>query len=450
MLSVAPLFLFPYCAPRTIAVVLLFLSLIAAFWIFLEPSRRSDELLHGARVRVFDSVRKDPLFWVFAVLAAYGAVRWLNDGVATVFYPAETVWRVRPPKVDGLPGSANGAGILPFATVVAVATVVTGCRHALGKAARICFAATASLLAGVAALSVLWACRCGQPAALASLGISWDSASFAGAAFGLHFIGGIAAIAALPELKWTKSLLLFSFAAGACGCGLFFFAPALVSFSFSSAALLVALASFVYVWMTQRPPDVLKCFAAVVLSVAIGVGIALAAAPQPAIDARLADFADGFFPEGFSALRTRLSEIAAAIWRDRVWVGAGAGSMPLEIKYCAMPADWAAWGGVAPKAVPNGWWQILAERGIIGIVALAVPLATMLATLVVRIVRSRGVRAFLPLAFCGVAAAALPAAETFVDSSLLRPETLTAAGAYLALAASSFPAAKRKNDEDEN
>lgn len=247
-----------------------------------------------------------------------------------------------------------------------------------------------------------------------------------------------------------KSLLLISFAAGSCGCGLFYFAPVPVTAAFAAAALVVVLASFVYVWMTMTPPDVLKCFAGVVVAAAVGVAIALAAAPQEVTDARLDAVAGGFFPEGFAALRGRLSEIASSIWRDRVWLGAGAGSMPLEIRYCATAADWASWGVAAPSAVPNGWWQIVAERGILGALALGVPFAVMFVTFVLRIVRADRRAAFLPLAFGGVAVVAAAAAETFVDSSILRPEALTAAGAYFALAGSAFPQAKKTVDEDES
>jgi hypothetical protein len=449
LLAVAPLFLFPYCTSAQTAVVLLFLSLFAAFWIFLEPSRRNGEILHAARVRVFFATRSDPLFWIFCVLVAYATVRWLNGGVATVYYPAETLWRVRPPVVEGVPGSVDGEGFLPFAVVVSVLVIVMGCRHALGKAARLSFASCASVFAGSAGLAALWACRLGHGGALAATGVSWGDASFAGAAFGMHFIAGIAALCGMAECKWSKYLLLYSFGIGASGAAVVAFSPAIVAFAFLAAGAVVALASFVYVWMTQRPPDVLKCMAALILAIAMGSVIAVAAVPQSVLDERLNSLLGGFLPEGFSAFRARLSQIASAIWRDRVWFGAGLGSMPLEIKYCAVSADWAAWKGVAPKAVPNGWLQLLSERGVAGAIAVGAPLVAMTASAVVRLVKSWGRHAFLPLAFAGVAVVAVAVAETFLDSSAFRAESLMAAGAYLALAGSTFPVARKKS-EDEN
>ena len=78
LLAVAPLFLSPLVGEGTVATVLLWLSPLAAAWVLLEPSRRADEMLHDARVRVASLIASDPLFWflLLAVVLAYACWAW--------------------------------------------------------------------------------------------------------------------------------------------------------------------------------------------------------------------------------------------------------------------------------------------------------------------------------------------------------------------------------------
>ena len=71
ILAVAPLFLFPFFGEDTIAVVLLWLSLPAAVWTFMQPSVRRGEMLHDARDRVSSEVFRDPFFWVMLVVVVF-------------------------------------------------------------------------------------------------------------------------------------------------------------------------------------------------------------------------------------------------------------------------------------------------------------------------------------------------------------------------------------------
>ena len=52
LLAVAPLFLFPFSAESSVAVTLLWLTLLAVVWCFLVPSVRGGERLYDARLRV--------------------------------------------------------------------------------------------------------------------------------------------------------------------------------------------------------------------------------------------------------------------------------------------------------------------------------------------------------------------------------------------------------------
>lgn len=408
-------------------------------------------MLHQARIRVAGAVFADPLFWLFAVLAVFTAARWANGGVALAYDAGVGRWFISSPSVTWLPGHVKGEGFLQFAAVLSLTVVVEGCRHALGKSARLMFLYLASFLAGTAAVVAALAARAGAQGALEAMGLSFFlMPSFAGCAFGLHTLGGIVALCGLFESKWNKFLLLFSLAVGASASGLFYFAPVPVVLAFAVAALVLIIGSSVYLGVFFRAPEVLKFVVALFIAALVPVLLAVCIVPQEVTDARLAFFrgAGPLFPEGFAEARARLAEIAHRVWRDHLWLGSGLGAFPLNVRFSATEEDWLVWAAGVPRGALNGWWQLLAERGICGVLAIAVPFCFMVYTFVCRLIAAIGRHAFLPLCGLGFAAAAVVAAETFVDASLLRPETLLALGAFVALSASAFPQPRRREEEE--
>ena len=197
LLAVAPLFLFPFCGAVWTARVLLWLSFLAFVWTLVEPSRRQGEMLHDARFRVFLSVFRDPLFWFSLFLSLVAFVRWLNGGVAMAYDAENSVWSLRAPAIPFLPGSVSESGYLPFAATLAVAVMMQGCRHALGKSARGAFLFMASFLAGTASIAAIVSAACGHAGALAASACANSDATFAGNAFGLHLAGMDAPVANL-------------------------------------------------------------------------------------------------------------------------------------------------------------------------------------------------------------------------------------------------------------
>ena len=165
LLAVAPLFLFPFCGAVWTARVLLWLSFLAFVWTLVEPSRRQGEMLHDARLRVFLSVFRDPLFWFSLFLSLVAFVRWLNGGVAMAYDAENAVWSLHAPALAFLPGSVSGSGYLPFAATLAATVLMQGCRHALGRSARGAFLFIASFLAGVASVSAIVAAAGGMKVA---------------------------------------------------------------------------------------------------------------------------------------------------------------------------------------------------------------------------------------------------------------------------------------------
>jgi hypothetical protein len=223
LLAVAPLFLFPFCGDVWTARTVIWLSLIAAGWTVLEPSRRADETLHDARFRVASSVALDPLFWFSLVLVLIAAVRWLNGGIGMVYDAEKSIWGLSEARIPFLPGGTEDSGYLPFAAVLGVAVLMQAGRHALGKSARVCFLFVVALLAGIAAVVAGLACVFENPVALHYATCSTIDATYPGVAFGICFMGSMVAIAGAFERKWNRAMPLLAIAVGGTAVGLYLF-----------------------------------------------------------------------------------------------------------------------------------------------------------------------------------------------------------------------------------
>lgn len=450
LLAVAPLFLFHSCGAATIGVVLLWLSLAGAMWLFLEPSRREGELLHDARRRTARAISSDPVLWLFALLAGFAAIRWLNSAPGLVYDAENSVWSMAKPPVGWLPSSCGDAGFLPFCSVVAVGVAAVGCRNAMGRSARMGFLAFTSVFAAIAAVAAIALLRPGGSAGAASLAQAGvGAAEPCGDAFGLYMLAGATAIAGAFDCKWNGLMLFLALAAGANGAALYCYAPPAHAAVFAAAVLFVHVVASVHVWLGHSMSTFFKFQAAIVMAAVCGVTFCIWLAPQELVKAKAAAFASlAFFPDGFAALRGRLSEIARDAWKGGMWLGTGEGSFPLDVRLAATPEDWAAWGATPPKSAANGWFQLVAERGIAGAAAIALPVFFMLATFVRRAFSSGGwKRPFLPFAALALAAVFSLAAIGFADNPLASPAVLAPLACSFALAPFIF--AKRGRTEEE-
>ena len=452
LLAAAPLFLYPFCGEVWTARALLWLSLLSVVWMFMEPSRRKGEMLHDARLRVFLAVVGDPLFWLSAVLTAIAAIRLLNGGVAMV-YDAETMqWSLRRPHVPFLPGGLDAAGYLPFSAVVASAVIMQTCRHALGKSARVCFLFVASFLSGLSAIALSAAMFCGDHAVLSAALAGAEDASYIGNAFGLHLAGGLVALAGAFERKWKRTMPFLIVSIGGCGVGLYSFAPDFVIVAYSAAAALVFSLALLYAQSKVGGLVLPKSLAFLLISAAAGLLVVMGLVPAAVKEVRFAWlFQEGgrLLSDGFLAARDALSSIAASVWRGHPWTGTGLGSFPLDIRFEATPEMWRIFPA-SQKGCLNGWWQLLAERGISGAIFFLSPLAFLLWTFVVRgfaaakdaVRRRRGASGFVfhPVCWLGPVAVAATAACGFFDHSFWRAETMMAVVAMFAMSGPAFPA----------
>ena len=440
LLAVAPLFLFPFCEAPKIATVMLWLSLAGSWWIVLEPSLRGGEMLHDARRRVSRAIGRDPLFWVFLAAIAITGLRALNTGV-TMSYDFETrTWLVLPPAVSVFPGAFASSGFLPFAATLALGVVVTGCRHALGSSARMAFFLMASSLSGAFAALLIFLASRGNVVANAIVAGNSGWFYHSGVAFALYLLCGTISLFAAFERHWNAAVLLAVFSVGGNAAGMFVFSPALDAAAFAAATVLLFFVVFVAACRRLRGSGEFRMVVVYALALVMGGLLVVSALPEGAVNARTAPFVSGsFLPSGLMECRRVFSAAAFKSWTAHPWAGVGLGAFKFDLRFSVAAEDWA----LLPRgveAVPNGWWQLLVEHGIVGTVVLALPFGLLLFTYFRR--AAGCIRAgHLPGPAVLVAPLALAALvlTAFFDCSLLRADVIVIVGAILAVSAKSFP-----------
>lgn len=440
ILAVAPLFLFPFAGVKAVVVTLLWLSLVAACWTIFEPSVLRGEHLHEARCRILREIGRDPLFWLMAGVVLMTGLRALNTGVALAYDAEEAKWHMAQAVLSFLPGSVDRSGDLPFAAALSVTVLLSACRHAMGRSARMSFLLLASSLSGVASIVLHVAVNMGCPTAMSFVSRTTAAFSFVGFSFGVYFLAGLVGLFAVSENDWNKLLLLPVAAIGGNGAGVFSCAPVYQSASFSLAfAVLAAYVVFYSKW-SLRASGKFKLALIGLTAIVLGGLLVLSSRSQ----AVLAEYQVAFqrqtpFPERFWEVRSMLSGISFRSWVSHLWIGAGVGAFPLCFRFGAHASDWTLLPSGA-AAVSNGWWQVLAERGVIGLVLVVVPAGFLLFTYGRRLYGSfRDWEIPHPSCLLAPLLLTLSVALGFFDCSFMRIEALMAVGALLSVSAASFP-----------
>ena len=445
ILAVAPLFLFPFCGERVVAVALLWLSLLTGLWMLLGPSVHGGERLHDARHRVALALLSDPLSWVLLAGIIFSGFRALNTGIAFKYNAETAVWYVSSAMVPIFPGVVDSSGDLDFAAVVALFVLVQSCRHSVGRLARMAFLLLAAALAGLAAIVSLWALREGCPVA----GSLWPSpvsgsCSFVGFPFGLYMIGGLVSLVAIFENKWNMAVLLVLLGVSGAGAGMFAFAPDYQILAFSVAVLAVLLYVSFYLYWTMRSSSEFKFLVVAGISLALGGLTVVFFSPADVLDGHIASFANlRFFSEQYWRIRRLLSDVAFGTWISNLWIGTGLGSFSFDLRFAAKPEDWLQ----LPRhvtALANGWWFVLVERGIVGLVFLVLPFGFLLVSYTRRLIVSLPeMRVPHPTALLLPLILVLFVGDAFFDCSAFRADALLVMGPLVAVSATAFSERKR-------
>lgn len=439
ILAVAPLFLFPFFGVETISVVLFWLSGLAAVWVLMEPSLHYGESPHMARQRVIRSIVHDPLFWTLLTIVCLAGVRALNTGIRMAYDAESASWKLTAADFPILPGCVGSAGLLPFAASVGALVLLLGCRHSLGKSARMAFLLIASASAGLAAVVAVCLAGCGQETLLRQVKCSALDPAYVGTAFAVYLLGATSTLFVAFERKWRLAMPFFTLALGGTGAGLFAFAPSFVVTVFLTAECVLLIYVFAVSIRALPASGEFKLLVLAGVSLTLGGLLVAAVLPRDVLDGRVAELTKlTFFPDGFHEQRAFLSGVALKSWLSHLWIGTGLGSFPLDFSFSATTEDWQLFRGQV-VGMPNGWWLLLAERGLVGALSLALTAGFLVFSYV------RKCAAWVPTRTCPhpacllapVVVACLAVTGTF-DCSFLRAEVLMAAGACLAVSANAF------------
>lgn len=443
LLAVSPLFLFPFCPHGDTAEVVMWLSAFAAVWVFVEPSRHAEEMLHDARSRVAGEVVRDPLFWVMGILTLLAALRWINSGIELAFDTETMRWYLREPLFAALPGALTGFGKYEFSVTLAIWVILTGVRHSLGKQARLSFVLTSSIFAGIAAVMAVSLAAFDHPVALRAAKALFDVPSFVGSVFAAYALAAVVALSGVIEAKWKRVGWLSAFAIGSTLAAAFVFSPAVSVLLYAAAAVLTAFICMGWLGTVSRGVNAIKFFAVLFVGVTLAVIVVICVAPDQIVESRIVEIKSlTLFPKGFDEVRATLSKIALKSWEGAKWLGSGLGTFSSQMRFVAERDDWKIILRARPSAY-SAWWTLISERGLIGAIMLALPLGFMIFTFLRRIPGIFGNRFFLPGCWLGFAILAVAVAESFYDVSFLRSEALLAIAAFMAISAGSLPPPKK-------
>lgn len=454
LLAAIPLALSPFLAAATLASVMFWLTALAAVWFFIEPSVRMGEHLSLARSRVRRETFLDPLFWVLLLFVAFAWVCWGNSGIGLFYDPEQASWQVKAASWTILPASSGDVGRLPFAVALAALVILCGIRHAVGLMARAEFGVAGSFFAGLGGAAAAVCAGLGMPVFSEWMATGFAESPFWASCFGVWLVVGIVSGAHAESRRWTAARLPFGLGVAGNVAALIFFAPPLVAAAWLVLAVVLLVFCLLYLSRAGSTGAIARYLSFVLFGFALPVFLLMMTMPEQVRAFKM----DGLSPavafnEGYKETAEALSRIARAMWREHPWTGAGLGAFGLNAQFLAEKGDWAVIP-MQPQFASNGYWTFLAERGIVGCIALLVLLGMLVFFWVSRLVTAFGYLrtqddadifpfAVPPVAWIAPFCLLLLAAEALVAPLFQSQFLLFALVIPLALSTAAFPKPKK-------
>lgn len=444
-IAVSPLVLLPFFGSEAIANAILYLTLFGAVWVVMEPSRRKGEHLHNARERSAREIFADPLLWAVSFFVLLAAVRWLNSGIELAFNPENFEWYAKDPCVAILPSCVNGSGKIEFACALGALVIIMGIRHSTGRSARVAFLFIGCVIAAIASIVSVKCVDFGNTQSLYSIGCDYLAPSWPGTIFGFWMLAGVVALSGAIADDWKGLGLVFAFAIGGAGLGLFAFAPIATIAIFAIALSITILVSFGWVVGQKKGLGAFKFFGMTIVAIACGVILAMTMLPDALISQKIdSAMALEVFPEEFLKNRETLSSIAARVFKENLWIGTGLGTFQIDVRLNASRADLSVLPAVKTIVnAMNGWLNLAAERGLVGIVAFLIPVVMLIVSFIVKIPGAVFKTVFIPGALLPFISLIVAILVGFYDTSLFSSSGIMAIAAFLALASVSIPQSKK-------
>ena len=455
-----PAALAQFLSTDALACVVLWISFLALVWIVMEPSVYSGETVSAARWRVIHGALKDPLAWFLLFVVLFSCCRWLNGGVKLAFDPEAAAWSVKSPSLTFLPSSAGESGFLPFAFVCASVPVILGVKHALGRNARLWFGIFSGAISATGAFAAAIYAGIGDTAFKAMAMRSFGAPFFLGSMYALFLPLAVSCGIEAEERSMKKARLVFAWSVAGNVLGAYVFLPAFLSFPY--LLISVVLTVIALVLAARRANAAVAARAASMLFFGVIIAIfTFMVLPDADIQARKMEGLEfeKSFPPALADRSEALRRISKAMWLEHPWAGVGVGAFGLHAPFCATKEDWAVLPP-EPKDGSNGYFTIIAERGIVGGLIWLAGIGFLLWFWGRRLVGAFGWqkeqdegRAFLQNMPATVWAGPLVLVACAVDAWFSSGFPLTplaaCAMAGMSLSAASFPKAKRRTDEEE-
>lgn len=456
-----PAALAQFLAPEALACVTLWVSAFAFIWLLVEPSVMSGETVSSARRRVIRGIIRDPFSWFLAVVTVIAFSRWLNSGVRLVFDAEVASWSVKEPVVPFLPASNGNAALLPLALAVVSCPVVLGLKHALGRNGRLWFGVMSGAISSTGALAAVICAGLGiQPFAGAAVS-SFGAESFPGAMYALFLAIAVVCGVESEERGMTKSRLVFAWAVAGNAVGAYVFLPTILSISYLAIAGLLSLIAFFMCNCRAGVAATARAASMFFFGVIAAMFIFMVLPTDDIQAAKIKDLeVEKAFPPALADRNEALRRIANAMWIQQPWTGVGIGAFSLHAPFCAAKEDWAVLPA-EPKNGSNGYFTLLAERGIVGgliwIIGIGFLCWFWIARLVGAFLWQKGQdegRSFLRNISAVVWAGPIVLCECAVDAWFSSGYPLTplylCVVAAMPLAGASFPKVKRKTLHEED
>ena len=455
-----PAALTQFVSRDTLAATSLWFSLLAWLWILLEPSVLAGETISVARRRVLGGMLRDPIAWFFFIVVVFALVRWLNSGVAMVYDAENSIWSVRSPALALLPASAGSAGFWPFAAAVAMATCVTGVRHALGRNARIWFGLAAGAVSSTGAIAATICAGVGMEPFVSSALAEIGAASFPGAMFAAFLPVSVLCGIDAEERGMNGARLVFAWAVAGNAAGAYMFLPGMLGMAGLLLAGMVALAAFIL--LKKRTNAATTARAASLFSFGVLTAVFLVILPPyEKIQAAKSNGLDSknAFPPALESRNNALHRIAKTMWIDKPWTGVGVGAFGLHVPFLADKDDWSILPP-QPKDASNGYFTLIAESGICGAMFWAIGIGMLLHFWISRLAGSvkwyrkqdegrKWVLCIPMVAWVGPIVGCVCLADAWFSTDLPGTALSICMVVAMSLAAASFPRLKRETAKDE-